>query len=139
MFCKEGMVTMEPTPEAIANDVITLLQQGLAQQEDAEAAIAVYKLCNWLIGELDRVKRDALALAEQDLAAKGQAALRTPAGSAGWTEPEIKQLDETAWLHALAQNPALMERQRVFDLAQAALQQAQMPYLKLPPSRFFIR
>lgn len=130
---------MEPIPEAVASDVVTLLQQGLAQQEDAETAIAVYKLCNWLISELDRVKRDALALAEQDLAEKGQPALRTPTGSAGWTEPEVKQLDETAWLNALTQNPALLERQRAFDVAQAALQQAQLPYLKLPPSRFFIR
>ena len=130
---------MEHTPEAVASDVISLLQQGLAQQEDAETAIAVYKLCNWIISELDSVKRDALALAEQELTAKGQSALRTPTGSAGWTEPEVKQVDEAAWLIALAQNPALMERQRAFDLAQAALQQAQAPYLKLPPSRFFIR
>lgn len=130
---------MEHTPEAVASDVITLLQQGLAQQEDAETAIAVYKLCNWIISELDHVKRDALTLAEQELTAKGQAALRTPAGSAGWTEPEVKQLDEAAWLRALAQNPALLERQRAFDQAQAALNAAQAPYLTLPPSRFFIR
>lgn len=130
---------MEPIPEAVASDVITLLQQGLAQQEDADTAIAVYKLCNWIINELDHVKRDALTLAEQDLTAKGQATLRTPAGSAGWTEPEVKQLDEAAWRSALAQNPALLERQRAYDQAQAALQQAQAPYLKLPPSRFFIR
>lgn len=136
---EKEVVVMEHTPEAMASDVIMLLQQGLAHQEDAETAIAVYKLCNWIISELDSIKRDALALAEQDLTAKGLPALRTPAGSAGWTEPEVKQLDEAAWRNALAHNPALMERQRAFDLAQAGLQQAQAPYFKLPPPRFFIR
>lgn len=130
---------MERTSEAVADELVTLLGHQLAQQEDAETAIAVYKLCNWIISQLEIVKHDALSLAEQDLQERAMTALRSPVGSAGWTQPEVKQVDEAAWLAALAQHPTLMERQRAFDLAQAALQQAQAPYLKLPASRFFIR
>lgn len=130
---------MAHRPEVAAEELVTLLQQQFAQHEDAETAIAIYKLCNWIIGQLDTVKQNALKLTEQELTAKGLSSVKTSIGSAGWTQPEVKQLDEAAWLTALAQNPALMERQRAFDLAQAALQQAQTPYLKLPGSRFFIR
>lgn len=131
--------TKERTVETMVNDLVTRLRQQLAQQEDAETAIAVYKLCNWLSSQVDLVKQEALALAEQDLKERGLAALRSPLGSAGWTQPEVKQLDEAAWLAALAQYPDLRERQRAFDLTQATLQQAQTPYLKVPASRFFIR
>ena len=130
---------MERKPETVASELITALEQQLTAHEDAETAIAIYKLCNWVNGQLETVKQEVLALTEQELTAKGMSALKTPIGSAGWTQPEVKQLDEAAWLAALAQNPSLMERQRVFYLAQAALQQAQASYLKLPGSRFFIR
>lgn len=130
---------MEGRPEVVASELVTLLQQQLTEYEEAETAIAIYKLCNWVIGQLDLIKQEALTLTEQELTARGMPALKTPIGSAGWTQPEVKQLDEAAWLAALAQDPELRGRQRAFDLAQAALQQAQTPYLKLPASRFFIR
>lgn len=130
---------MERKPETVASELINSLQQMLGTQEGAETAIAIYKLCNWVSSQLETVKQEALTLTEHELSASGMPAIRTPIGSAGWTQPEVKQLDEAAWFAALAQNPALMERQRAFDLAQAALQQAQAPYLKLPGSRFFIR
>ncbi len=130
---------MERKPETVASELIHSLQQMLGTQEDADTAIAIYKLCNWVNSQLETVKQEALTLTEQELTAKGMPAIKTPIGSAGWTQPEVKQLDEAAWFAALAQNPTLMERQRAFDLAQAALQQAQAPYLKLPGSRFFIR
>lgn len=130
---------MEQRPEQTATQLIAQLKGELAQHENAASAIFVYKTANWIISQLEEVKESALTLAQQDIEQSGLEALRTPMGSAGWTEPKARQLDEQAWLEALAVNPGLMKVQRDFDMAQAALRQAQEPFMELPESRFFIR
>lgn len=130
---------MEPTVEERVNELIAQLRAQLGEQEDAEAAVATYKAVNWAIDQLEGIKRTALALAQADMEARGRDALKTPLGSAGWTKPEVKQLNETAWMKALGNDPGLLRIQREFDTAQATLRQVQEPYLELPEPRFFIR
>lgn len=130
---------MEQTVEEKARELVSALNGQLARREDAESAVEVYRTANWVISMLDEVKQNALNLAEDDMRQRGVEHLRTPAGSAGWTQPQSRQLDEEAWMAALAANPELMRIQRTYDLAEAALQQAQEPYLGLPEARFFIR
>ncbi|MDQ4076779.1 MAG: hypothetical protein M3220_11115 [Chloroflexota bacterium] len=125
--------------EETTRELIAQLTEQLAQNEDAESAIDVYKRANWIISQLDEVKDSALELAQQDMEARGLEHLKTPAGSAGWTEPRARQLNEQAWMAALAQEPRFMRLQREFDAAEAALRQAQEPYQALTESRFFIR
>lgn len=130
---------MEQAAEQMARQLLAQLNAELKQNEDAETAIDVYKTVNWIVSELDGVKERALDLAQQDMQQRGLDALKTPAGSAGWTEPRVKQLNEQAWIEALAKDPRLMKIQRDFDLARAALEQAQEPFTELPEARFFIR
>jgi hypothetical protein len=130
---------MEQTAEDKGRELISALNRQLARHEDAEHAIEVYRMANWVIGMLDEVKEDALNLAEHDMRQRGIEHLRTPAGSAGWTEPKSAVLDQDAWMAALAANRELMRIQRTYDLAEAALRQAQEAYLEMPEARFFIR
>jgi hypothetical protein len=130
---------MDSMIEEHVEALIAHLQAQLNEQEDAETAIATYKTVNWIIDQLEAVKQAALALAQADMEQRGRDALKTPFGSAGWTKPEVKQLDEAAWIKALGADSALWRIQREFDAAQATLRQAQEPYRALPDPRFFIR
>lgn len=78
---------MDQISDETAKRVIDELREQLAKGEDAETAIAVYKLATWLIGQLEEIKASALDLAERDMQKRDVEALKTPIGSAGWTEP----------------------------------------------------
>ena len=130
---------MDETVEQVARQLINMLRSELSRHEDAETAIDVYKTANWIINELDEVKQTCSNLAEQDMEERGLSHLRTRVGTAGWTEPQARQLDEQAWRRAMAESPDLMAVQRDFDLAEARLRQAREPYMELPEPRFFIR
>lgn len=130
---------MEQTTEQTARLLISQLKEQLARHEDAETAIDVYKSANWIVSQLEQVKSICMDLAEQDMEQRDLHYLRAPEGSAGWTEPKIRMLDETAWLNAISQNPELRRIQREYDQAEARLEQAQEPYMQLPEERFFIR
>jgi hypothetical protein len=130
---------MDETVEQVARQLINLLRSELSRHEDAETAIDVYKTANWIINELDDVKQACLNLAEQDMDQRELGHLRTRSGTAGWTEPQARQLDEQGWRRAMAGNPDLMAVQRDYDLAEARLHQAREPYMELPEPRFFIR
>lgn len=132
---EEGVGSAEQT----ATRLIAQLTGQLRRHEDAETAIDVYRTANWIIGQLEEVKDAALNLAEKDLEQRGLEKLDTPTGSAGWTQPKVRQLDEEAWARAMAKNRRLMEIQRVFEEAKATLEQAQQPFKELPESRFYIR
>lgn len=125
--------------EQTARQLINELTEVLARNEDAESAVAVYKIANWIVNELESTKDAALNLAEQDMQERQLSHLRTPSGSAGWTEPRARQLNEQAWLEAMTQEPRLMKLQREHDVARAALEQVQEPYMETPEPRFFIR
>ncbi|NIR26626.1 MAG: hypothetical protein GWN77_06630 [Gammaproteobacteria bacterium] len=129
---------MPPIDEQTAEQLIAELRENLARQEDAATAIAVYKQANWIISQLNEVKDAALSLAEQELQQRQLEHLRTSVGSAGWTKPQVKQLNQQKWQQALARDPELMEVQRDFDRAQAILQRAQEPFSEFPEPRFFI-
>ena len=131
-------MTEESTVED-AQQLLERLQARLARGEDAETAIDVYKTINWVIDRLQHVKSEALQLAERDMRQRGIESLRTPAGSAGWTEPRVRQLDEEAWEKAMRRDPFLTELWGEYQRAQAALAEAQEPFLELPESRFYIR
>jgi hypothetical protein len=124
--------------EDTARQLISQLTEILARNEDAESAIAVYKTANWIISELESTKETGLNLAEQDMQERELSHLRTPAGSAGWTEPRARQLNEQVWLEAMARDTRLMRIQRDYDAARAALEQVQEPYMDTPEPRFFI-
>ena len=130
---------MERTIEQTARLLVDQLKEQLSRHEDAETAVDVYKSTNWIISELEGVKSMCVNLAEQDMQQRELEHLRTPAGSAGWTEPKIRILDEAAWLNAVSRDPELRAIQREYDQAEARLGQAQDPYLQLPEERFFIR
>jgi hypothetical protein len=130
---------MDETIEQVARQLINMLGGELSRHEDAETAIDVYKTANWIINELDDVKQACSELAEQDMEQRGLSHLRTRAGTAGWTEPQARQLDEQGWRRAMAESPDLMAVQRDFDLAEARLRQAREPYMALPEPRFFLR
>jgi hypothetical protein len=126
-------------PERTATHLVTELTGELRRHEDAETAIQVYKMANWIIGQMEEVKAKARQLAEADMEQRGLDELDTPTGSAGWTEPQVRQLDEEAWARAMGRNPRLMELQREFEEAEAALEQAREPFKELPEPRFYIR
>jgi hypothetical protein len=130
---------MEQSLDTQAQRLIEQLQVKLARGEDVEAAIDVYKTVNWIIDRLQDVKTDALDLAEQDMRQRDLRSLKTRAGSAGWTEPKAKQLDEGAWEKALKHDPYLRQVQERYARAQAALEEAREPFMQLPEPRFFIR
>lgn len=130
---------MEQNIQQTARQLINQLKEQLSRHEDAETAIDVYNSANWVISQLDEVKSICLDLAEQDMEQRGLDYLKTPEGSAGWTEPRTRVLDEKSWLAALTEDPELRRIQREYDQAEARLEQAQEPYKKLPEPRFFIR
>jgi hypothetical protein len=130
---------IERSPEQMATRLVAELTGRLRQHEDAETAIDVYRTANWIIGQLEEIKDAALDLAEKDMEQRGLDKLSTPTGSAGWTEPKAKQLDEEAWTRALAKNPRLRQIEREYETARTALEQAQEPFEELPESRFYIR
>lgn len=117
----------------------TELTQKLTQYEDADTAIAVYKEANFIISQLEEVKKAALSLAESELRSTGEAGRKTVAGSCGWTVPKTRQLDKDAWQAALAEDTNLTTVQVNFDRAKATLEKAQEPFTKLPEGRFFIK
>ncbi len=131
--------TIQQTPEQIARQLIAQLNRELSQHEDAETAIAAYKTANWIINQLEEVKKTAIDLAEHDMQERGLEALRTPAGSAGWTKPEARQLNQQAWQDAIARNPELARLQWEYDRAYELLERAREPYMELPAPWFFIR
>jgi hypothetical protein len=139
------MTTREPgepidrSPEQTATRLVAKLTGQLRQNEDAETAIDVYRTANWIIGQLEEVKDAALNLAEKDMEQRGLDRLSTPTGSAGWTEPKARQLDEDAWTRALARNPQLRGIEREYERARTALERAQEPFKELPAPRFYIR
>lgn len=117
----------------------TELAQKLAQYEDADTAIAVYKEANFIISQLEEVKRAALNLAESELRATGETGRKTAAGSCGWTIPKTRQLDKDTWQSALVEDTNLTTIQVNFDRAKATLEKAQEPFMRLPEERFFIK
>jgi hypothetical protein len=80
-----------------------------------------------------------LDLAEKDVEQRGLEKLSTPIGSAGSTEPRARQLDEEAWARALAKNSGLLQIEREYERARAALERAQESFKELPAPRFYIR
>lgn len=139
MISRIGESMKEYTTDQVVAQLIAQLRAQLAEEEDAEMAIAVYKKANWAESLLEEVKHTALILAQQDMEQRGIDALKTAVGSAGWTKPEARQLQEQQWLAALTGDAKLLQLQRAFDLAQGALHQAQDAYMALPEPRFFIR
>ena len=130
---------IETSPEQTATRLVAQLTGQLRQNEDAETAIDVYKTANWIIGQLEGVKDAALDLAEKDVAQRGLDKLSTPTGSAGWTEPKARELDEEAWARALTRNPRLREIEAEYEAARTALERAQESFKELPEPRFYIR
>jgi hypothetical protein len=130
---------MEGSPEQTATQLIAELTGQLRQNEDAETAIDVYRTANWIISQLDSVKHEALRLAEHDMEQRGLDTLRTPSGSAGWTEPKASQLNEEAWTRAMMRNPHLREIEQQYKAARETLEQAQEPFKELPDPWFYIR
>lgn len=128
-----------PSPEQTATRLVGELKRDLRHNEDAETAIDVYKTANWIIGQLEDVKEEALQLAEADVDQRGLRDLDTPTGSAGWTEPKVPQLNEEAWAKAMGKNPRLRQIQQAYEAARSELERAQRPYEELPESRFYIR
>ena len=128
-----------PSPEQTATRLVGELKRVLRHNEDVETGVDVYKTANWIIGQLEKVKEEALALAEADIDQRGLENLDTPTGSAGWTEPEVPKLNEEAWQKAMGKDSRLREIQREYDAARSTLERAQRPYMELPASRFSIR
>lgn len=129
----------DSSPEQTATHLIAQLTGELQRNEDAEAAVDVYKTANWIIRRLEEVKKRALDLAQKDMEQRGLGKLDTPTGSAGWTEPQARELDEETWAQAMAKDPRLMEAQSEFEAARATLKRAQEPFRELPEPRFYIR
>lgn len=115
------------------------LAQKLAQYEDADTAIAVYKEASLLIGQLEDVKQSALSLAESELRSTGEVSRKTIVGSCGWTSPKTKQLNKAAWQSAIAESADLTAVQVNFNRAEETLKKAQEPFMVLPEGRFFIK
>ena len=130
---------IEGFAEVAATRLIALLTSDLRRYENTETAIDVYKTANWIIRRLEEVKSAALDLASEDLAQRGLDKLDTPTGSAGWTEPQTRQLDEDAWTQAMAHDPSLLRIQSEFEGARIMLERAQEPFKQLPEPRFYIR
>jgi hypothetical protein len=123
----------------LVDQMVSGLHSLLSDAEDAETAISIYKQTDWIIYQLEGIKDQALTLAKQDMRRRELASLKTPVGSAGWTEPRAPQLDEKSWRLAMTEDPRLMEVQQAFDQAKTILERVQEPFMELPESRFYIR
>ena len=84
-------------------------------------------------------EKTAADLAEENMRERHEESGKTPAGSAGWTEPRARTLTEEDWLNAIAKDPKLMKIHRDVDLSQTALQLAQEPSPQTTESRFNFR
>jgi hypothetical protein len=115
------------------------LTQKLAQYEDAETAIAVYREANHIISQFEEIKQAALNLAESELRSTGETSYKTAIGSCGWTQPKTRQLDKDAWQAAVADDSDLSAIQTNFNRAKSLLEKAQEPFTRLPEGRFFIK
>jgi len=130
---------MDYNPERLGEQLIDQLRTKMHEQEDAQSAVAAYKMANYIIRQLEEVKRTALNQAEHDLLVSKRDSIKTSAGSAGWTQPKTPVLNDTSWREAVARDPRLSEIQRNYEVAQAVLQNAQEPFMELPEPVFFIR
>lgn len=130
---------MDYNPERLGEELVDQLRSRMNEQEDAQSAIAAYKMANYIISQLEEVKRTALQQAEHDLRVSRRDSIKTSAGSAGWTQPKVRVLNENAWREAVSRDPGLAEIQRNFEVSQAVLQNAQEPFMELPEPVFFIR
>lgn len=130
---------MDYNPERLGEQLIDQLKNRMHEQEDAQSAVAAYKMANYIISQLEEVKRAAINQAEHDLRVSRRDSIKTSAGSAGWTQPRTPILNDTAWRDAVVRDPRLSEIQRNFEVAQALLQNAQEPFMELPEPVFFIR
>lgn len=88
------------TPELLAAKFVGSLGAKLAEYEDAETAIAVYRQANVTINELKRIKELCLDLAQSELRANGETHRATVLGSAGWSQPKRR-----AWTKAHGSMP----------------------------------
>lgn len=130
---------MDYNPERLGEQLIDQLRSRMNEQEDAQSAVAAYKMANYIISQLEEVKRLALDQAEHDLKVSRRDSIKTSAGSAGWTQPKARFLNDSAWREAVSRDPRLSEIQRNYEVAQAVLQNAQEPFMELPEPVFFIR
>ena len=117
-------------PELNAREPMYSLRQKLAEAQDAETAIAIYKEADEIRRQLEEIQTSARDLAQQDMQARGLESLQTPVGQAHWQQPEEPVLDQTAWAEAVAEDPALRNMQRDVELAYEELREAQAPFMR---------
>jgi hypothetical protein len=134
-----GQERVTGSAKSTATRLIAQLTGDLRGYEDVETAIDVYKTVNWIIRRLEEVKDAALNLAEEDMRQRNLEKLDTPTGSAGWTEPQARQLSMDAWTEAMARDSRLLRIQTEFEGARMMLERAQESYKELPEPRFYIR
>ena len=82
--------------ELDAREPIYSLRQKLAEAQDAETAVAIYKETEEIRRQLEEIQAAARHLAEQDMQARGLESLETPVGQAHWQQPEEPVLDQAA-------------------------------------------
>ncbi|MFN2289875.1 MAG: hypothetical protein ACK2UC_01670 [Anaerolineae bacterium] len=116
--------------ELNAREPIYSLRQKLAEAQDAETALAIYKEAGEMRRQLEEIQASARALAEEDLQERGLESLETPVGHAHWQQPEEPVLDQAAWAEAVAEDPSLRSMQRDVELAYEELRQAQAPFMQ---------
>lgn len=111
----------------------------LAQYEDEESAILVYKEAASIMAEYNKVKQQCVQMVEASLIASGKTKLVLDVGTAGWSAPKKKKLNEARWLAALEVDTDLAALQGKFHDAEQELERAQEPFMELPEGRFYIR
>jgi uncharacterized LabA/DUF88 family protein len=116
--------------ELNAREPIYSLRQKLAEAQDAETAVAIYKEAKEIHRQLEEILASARALAEEDLQARELESLETPVGHAHWRQPEEPVLDQVAWAEAVAEDPELRNMQRDVELAHEELREAQTPFMR---------
>jgi superfamily I DNA and RNA helicase len=111
----------------------------LAEYEDVNSAIAIYKTVNVAIKHLETVKKMALTQAEAIMSQNGVKYHQGMAGSAGWTKPGKPKLNELAWKEAVVQRPDLQILVNQFDSLKKQIEFAQEEYSEPGQPRFYIR
>lgn len=115
------------------------LGAALAEHEDVESAIAVYKEAACYVDKLEEIQDGAKQFAEMILRETGEAHVKTATGTAGWTKPRTKKLDKDAWARKLQTNEEARLAVEALSIATSRLDNAQADCMVMPEGTFYIR
>ena len=102
-------------------------------------SIAAYKEAKSYAAEYDKLADALREKARELLEYSGATSIKTDFGTIGITQPKKPKLDKALWQEAISEDVDLQAVQRRFDVAKAALEEAQLEFSSLPEGSIYIK